>query len=213
MLIEGLINEKHLPLVLAAPLLPLALIFTRKIAIRQSTFLLALLSTGSLISGFFVVMAAGSLLQLSFMRLGFFIQLIFSALLLKGCTQNIALRQGILGLIGIFAASYFTYLLSVPNGNFAILLKTGIIIVFLIAISVMISQVSAKEQLFNKPDFWFAGGVFFHSGLISILLYASSSSTDQGSTGSNEYSVLYLLILFIQSLFFSSGILLQKTSE
>lgn len=88
MLIGEITKSPILAALLAAPLFPLVLVLVRQAnGLKKSTFLLGLLISVNLVSGFYVAVGADIKNQYLFIHLALSLQLIFSALLLRGCTE------------------------------------------------------------------------------------------------------------------------------
>jgi hypothetical protein len=155
--------------------------------------------------------ASGSGIENNFIHVSFLVEFFFTGLLLKFCTDHTILRYSILTAILIFGSVYITYVSLLPKGNISTLMLVGVLLVFLVSILVLFSKWNKLEQnILTVPDFWFTGGIFFHFGLLSLLFLTAKTPTDLDYHDQNEFSVLYVIIFFIQFLFFTVGVVMQK---
>jgi hypothetical protein len=211
MLIGGIIAGVLLPWVLLAPTLPLLLILIKRNHANKTMVALAMLCVVSILSNVFLLLASGSGLQNSFLRVSFLIELLFTGLLLKYCTEHLILRYSIIASILIFGSVYITFISLAPEGNIWVISMIGVIMMFLISILVLLSKMDKLDQnIIMNPDFWFTGGIFLHFGLLSLLLFTGKKITDLDYHSKDDFSMLYVIIFVIQFLFFAAGILVQK---
>jgi hypothetical protein len=213
MLIGEITKSPILAALLAVPLFPLILVLVRKgNGLKKSTFLLGLLISANLVSGFYVAVGADLKNQHLFTHLALSLQLIFSALLLRGCTEAPLLKQVILGGITIFTASSLTTLALLPNGDFSILIQSGFVGVFLISIAVLFTLINQTIYFpFQLAEFWYAGGVFIAYGLLIIYFFAPAFQAIP--TILNLTADFFIVSHVIQNLFFCAGILAQSRTH
>ncbi len=211
MLIGGIIAGYLLPWLLVAPAIPLLLILLRRSLNEKTIMILAMLCVASILSHIFLLIASGSALQSNFSQVSFLVEFFFTGLLLKYCTDHSMLRYSILTALLIFGSVYITYITLLPGGNISRFILVGGLLVFVISIFVLFSKMNKLEQsILTRPDFWFTGGIFFHFGLLSLLLATAKETTDLDYHDQNEFSILYAVIFFIQFLFFAVGVIIQK---
>lgn len=210
--LEGWISEHHLLWVLAAPLIPLAMLIRGKLPFRQTHLLLTILCSISVISHIFVRQSAGTGFQNQFMQQYFFLELILTALLLQSCTDHKQLRSGVIAFVIIFAASYLTFLWLLPGGNYSLIFLFAVLLIFISSTMVLFYMMRNPEvNMMKKSEFWFAGGIFFHFGFLSLLLI--SRDLQYLHVENDSFSLLYVIILFIQALFFAAGIIIPQTTS
>jgi hypothetical protein len=211
MLIGGIIAGILLPWVLLAPTIPLLLILIKRNQASKTMVVLAMLCVVSILSNIFLLMASGSGLQNSFLRVSFLAELLFTGMLLKYCTEHLILRYSIVASILIFGSVYVTFISLSPEGNIRVISMIGVVLIFIISILVLFSKMNKLDQnIIMNPDFWFTGGIFFHFGLLSLLLFTGKKITDLDYHSQDDFSILYVIIFVIQFLFFAAGILVQK---
>jgi hypothetical protein len=211
MLIGGIIAGILLPWVLIAPTIPLLLILIKRNHADKTMVALAMLCVVAILSNVFLLMASGSGLQNSFLRVSFLAELLFTGILLKYCTEHVILRYSIIASILIFGSVYITFTSLSPEGNTWTISMIGVVMVFLISVLVLFSKMNKLDQnIILSPDFWFTGGIFFHFGLLSLLLFTGKDITDLDYHNHDDFSILYVIIFVIQFLFFAAGVLIQK---
>lgn len=211
MLIGGIIAGILLPWVLIAPTLPLLLILIKRNQADKTMVALAMLCVVAILSNVFLLMASGSGLQNSFLRVSFLVELLFTGILLKYCTEHVILRYSIIASILVFGSVYITFTSLSPEGSTWTISMIGVIMVFLISVLVLFSKMNKLDQnIILSPDFWFTGGIFFHFGLLSLLLFTGKNITDLDYHKQDDFSILYVIIFVIQFLFFAAGVLIQK---
>lgn len=211
MLIGGIIAGYLLPWLLVAPAIPLLLLLIRKTLNGKMLVVLAMLCVASILSHAFLLIASGSGLENNFIHVSFLVEIFFTGLLLKFCTDHDVLRYSILTALLVFGSVYITYVSLLPKGNSSTLMLIGVMLVFLVSILVLFSKLNKLEQnILTAPDFWFTGGIFFHFGLLSLLFLTAKKPTDLDYHDQNEFSILYVVIFFVQFLFFTVGVIMQK---
>lgn len=211
MMIGGIIAGYLLPWLLVAPAIPLLLLLIRRTLNGKTLMVLAMLCVASILSHVFLLIASGSSIENNFIHVSFLVEFFFTGLLLKFCTDHTILRYSILTAILIFGSVYITYVSLLPKGNISTLMLVGVLLVFMVSILVLFSKWNKLEQnILTVPDFWFTGGIFFHFGLLSLLFLTAKKPTDLDYHDQNEFSVLYVIIFFIQFLFFTVGVVMQK---
>lgn len=214
MLIGGIIAGYLLPWLLIAPAIPLLLLLIKRTFNGKAILLLAMLCVASILSNIFMIIAAGSGMEDKFLQVGFLVEILFTGLLLKFCTDHSVLRYSILTSLLVFASVYITYISLLPKGNASMLMLAGILLIFLASILVLLSKLGKLEKnLLEVPDFWFTGGIFFHFGLLGLLFLTAKDPADIHYHDTNEFAVLYFIIFFIQFICFSIGVLMQKPWE
>jgi hypothetical protein len=211
MLIGEIIAGYLLPWLLVAPAIPLLLLLIRRTRNGKTLTVLAMLCVASILSHVFLLIASGSGLEDDFIHVSFLVEFFFTGLLLKFCTDHSVLRYSILTAILIFGSVYITYVSLLPRANSSTLMLTGVLLVFLVSILVLLSKLNKLEQnILSIPDFWFTAGIFFHFGLLSLLFLTAKKSNDLDYHDQNEFSILYVVMFFIQFLFFTVGVIMQK---
>jgi hypothetical protein len=155
-------------------------------------------------------MVVGSGLQDAFLRVNFFVEILFTTLLLNHCTSSRILRSSIIISLIVFGSVYLTFSALQPTGLPSIM-TVGVFIVFLASVLVLLSMLNDLEKsILHSPDFWFSAGIFFHFGLLSLLLFTGQDITDVDYHRSDGFSVLYVAIFIIQFLFFATGVIMEK---
>jgi len=210
MMLGGIIAGNLLPWVLVAPALPLLLVLTRKTADFKLMILLSFLCTFSILSNLFLLMASGSGLHEPFLRVSFFVEILFTILLLNKCTSSRVLKYSIIISLIIFGSVYLSFA-SLQPGLLPSIMTAGVFIVFLASILVLLSMLNDMEKIIiNSPDFWFSAGIFFHFGLLSLLLFTGQEITSVSYHQTDGFSVFYVAIFIMQFLFFATGVILER---
>lgn len=208
--VGAIISQPFLAISLVAPLIPLGFLLAKKgNGMRRSTLLLGLLLSANLVSAMFIQISIETALHQVFVHIVYVLQIIFSALLLRGCTDQLILQQIILTIISIYAASSLTLLLILPKGDLSFLIQTGFGVVFILSILVLTSLTYNSPSLLSCPEFWYTGGIFFFYGLLSIMIVIPQLiSLPRGDHSSGTLgSICYLA----QSFLFCKGIAIQRT--
>lgn len=201
-----------LPWVLIAPAIPLLLVLIMRTYQNGSQTSLVLLCVITILSNVFLTVAARSTLDPGLVHISFLATFIFTLLLLKNCTNHRALKVSIFTILLLFIGIYLSVqLLSGDLGNMYLLNTTGTVIIFLLAILVLVSLAYKVDlHILANPDFWYSGGVFFHFGLLSLLLFTGKKITDADYHEQNEWSIMYAIVFCLQFLFFSIGVYMHK---
>lgn len=201
-----------LPWVLIAPAIPLLLVLIMRTYQNGSQTSLVLLCVITILSNVFLTVAARSTLDPGLVHISFLATFIFTLLLLKNCTNHRALKVSIFTILLLFIGIYLSVqLLSGDLGNMYLLNTTGTVIIFLLAILVLVSLAYKVDlHIVANPDFWYSGGVFFHFGLLSLLLFTGKKITDADYHEQNEWSIMYAIVFCLQFLFFSIGVYMHK---
>jgi uncharacterized membrane protein YgdD (TMEM256/DUF423 family) len=208
----GVVTGNLLPWVLFAPVLPLLLLLLRKIHFNAVNTSLLLLCVVSVISNSFLLLAKDHIIQPSFIRFSFVAEFLFTGLLLKTCTDHQLLKYSIITTILVFLGIFTSFsIMGSEQTGMEMVMKTGVLIVFIISLLVLASKVNKlEEHIVSKPDFWFTAGIFFHFGLLSLLLLTAKKTSDIDYHEQGQFSVLYVIIFCAQFIFFSVGVLLPK---
>lgn len=211
MLTGGTILEM-MPWVILAPALPLLLIFMSHSFGNGKQFSMIMLCVITILSNVFLVLAARSEVQETFLQVSFIADFIFTLLLLKSCTDHRILKYSIFTIILVFLGIYITnQLLSTGLSPVRNMIFAGAMIIFLIAMLVLVTLTgNVYQNLSASPDFWYSGGIFFHFGLLSLLLFTGKKVTDIDYHEHNDLSALYTIIFCMQFLFFSIGVYFHK---
>jgi hypothetical protein len=211
MLILEIITGVLLPWVLLAPTMPLLLLLIRRDHFNKTFIALALLCVVSILANISILVASGTELQRSFLEVGFLTEIVFTALLLKYCTDHSLLRYGITSSVLIYASVYISFVGLSPGSSTSVINALGVSLIFLISILVLLSKSSRIDQnLLTMPEFWIAGGVFFRFGLLDLLLLTGKKIRDLDYAEPDDFSVLYVTVFVMQFLFFAGGILIRK---
>lgn len=201
-----------LPWVLIAPAIPLLLVLITRTYLNGSHTSLVLLCVITILSNVFLTVAARTTLDPGLLHISFLATFIFTLLLLKNCTDHRILKVSIITILLLFIGIYLSVqLISGDLAEMGILYITGTIIVFTLAIFVLVSlALKVDLHILANPDFWYAGGVFFHFGLLSLLLFTGKKITDTDYHEQSEWSVMYAIVFCLQFLFFSIGVYTHK---
>lgn len=201
-----------LPWVLIAPAIPLLLLLINRTYLNGSHTSLVLLCVITILSNIFLTVAARSTLDPGLLHISFLATFIFTLLLLKNCTDHRVLKISILTILILFIGIYTSVqLISGDRANMQVLSTSGTIIIFTLAILVLVSlAIKVDLHILSNPDFWYAGGIFFHFGLLSLLLFTSKKITDINYHDQNEWSIMYAIVFCLQFLFFSVGVYIHK---
>ena len=208
--VGAFISQPALAISMVAPLIPLGFLLAKKgNGMRRSTLLLGLLLSANLVSAMFIQISIETTLHEVFINIVYSIQIIFSALLLRSCTDQLLLQQIILTIISIYTASSLTLLLIRPKGDLSFLIQSGFGVVFILSILVLLSVTYNSSSLLYLPEFWYSGGIFFFYGLLSIMnIMPQLLSLPRGDYSSGT---LGSFCFIVQSLLFCRGIAIQKT--
>jgi hypothetical protein len=201
-----------LPWVLIAPAIPLLLVLITRTYRNGSQTSLVLLCVITILSNVFLTVAARSTLDPGLLHISFLATFIFTLLLLKNSTNHRVLKISIFTILLLFISIYISVqLISGELGNMHTLYTTGTLIIFLLAVLVLVSLAyNVDLHIIVNPDFWYAGGVFFHFGLLSLLLFTGKKITDADYHEQNEWSLMYAIVFCLQFLFFSIGVYMHK---
>lgn len=201
-----------LPWVLIAPAIPLLLVLITRTYRNGSQTSLVLLCVITILSNVFLTVAARSTLDPGLLHISFLATFIFTLLLLKNSTNHRVLKISIFTILLLFISIYISVqLISGELGNMHTLYTTGTLIIFLLAVLVLVSLAyNVDLHIIANPDFWYAGGVFFHFGLLSLLLFTGKKITDADYHEQNEWSLMYAIVFCLQFLFFSIGVYMHK---
>jgi hypothetical protein len=211
MLILEIITGVLLPWVLVAPTIPLLLLLIRRNHIDKTTIALSLLCMVAFLANISILVAYGTELQRSFIEVGFLTEIVFTGLLLKYCTESQLLRYSIISAILIFGSVYITFIGLSPGTGTSVINTIGASLIFLISMLVLLGKTNRIDQnLVTTPEFWFAGGIFLHFGLLDLLMLTGKKITDLNYDSPDDFSVLYVTVSVLQFLFFAAGILIRK---
>lgn len=201
-----------LPWVLIAPAIPLLLLLINRSFHNRSHTSLVLLCVITILSNIFLTVAARSTLDPGLLQISFLATFIFTLLLLKNCTHHRVLRISIFTMLILFIGIYLgTRFISGDFGNLQVLTTTGALIIFFFAILVLVSLAYKVDlHILANPDFWYSGGVFFHFGLLSLLLFTGKKITDADYHEQGDWSIMYAIVFCLQFLFFSIGVYMHK---
>lgn len=201
-----------MPWVILAPALPLLLIFLNRSYGNGKQFSMVMLCVITILSNVFLVLAARSAVQETFLQVSFIADFVFTLLLLKNCTDHQILKYSIFTIILVFLAIYLTnQILSTGLSQINNMMLAGAIIIFIVAILVLITLTgNVYQNLILSADFWYSGGIFFHFGLLSLLLFTGKKVSDIDYHEHNDLSSLYTIIFCMQFLFFSIGVYFHK---
>jgi hypothetical protein len=216
MLIPGdVVPGNLLPWALFAPVLPLLLLLLRRMHFNATNTSLVLLCVVSILSSTFLFISDGNALQESFIRVSFVAEFIFTGLLLKTCTDNKLLSYSILTASLVFLGIFSSFcLMGGQESAMEMVSKMGVLILFLFSLLVLASKANkVEEHITSSPDFWFTAGIFFHFGLLSLLLFTAKKTTDLDFHEHDQFSIVYVIIFCLQFIFFSIGLIIPNTLE
>ncbi|MGB4770744.1 MAG: hypothetical protein WBP58_04775 [Chitinophagaceae bacterium] len=201
-----------LPWVLIAPAIPLLLLLITRTYSNGSQASLVLLCVITILSNVFLTVAAKSTLDPALLQVSYLTTFIFTLLLLKNCTHHRVLKISIFTILLVFIGIYLSVqFISGDLTNMHLLNNSGTLIIFLLAILVLVSLTYKVDlHILANPDFWYSGGVFFHFGLLSLLLFTGKKITDTDYHEQNEWSIMYAIVFCLQFLFFSIGVYMHK---
>lgn len=201
-----------LPWVLIAPALPLLLVLISRSYNNGSQTSLILLCVITILCNVFLTVSARSDMDPALLQISFLTTFIFTLLLLKNCTNHRVLKISIFTILLLFIGIHLS--VQFFSGDFAnmyMLNTTGTVIIFILAMLVLVSlALKVDLHILANPDFWYAGGVFFHFGLLSLLLFTGKKMTDADYHEHNEWSLMYAIVFCLQFLFFSVGVYVHK---
>ena len=201
-----------LPWVLIAPAIPLLMVLFTRTYNNSSQTSLILLCVITILSHVYLAVAARSTQDPALLHISYLATFIFTLLLLRSCTNHRVLKISIFTILLLFISIYLSVqFMSGDLGNMHVLNTTGTVIIFLLAILVLVSLVYKVDlHILANPDFWYSSGVFFHFGLLSLLLFTGKKITDANYHEQNEWSIMYAIVFCLQFLFFSIGVYMHK---
>jgi len=201
-----------LPWVLIAPAIPLLLVLITRTYNNSSQTSLVHLCVITILSNVFLAVAAKSTQDPALLHISYLATFIFTLLLLKNCTNHRVLKITIFTILLLFIGIYLSVrFMSGDLRNMHILNTIGALVIFLLAVLVLVSLAYKVDlHILSNPDFWYSGGVFFHFGLLSLLLFTGKKITDADYHEQNEWSMMYAIVFCLQFLFFSIGVYMHK---
>ncbi len=209
----GFLSGVFLPWVILAPAMPLLVILIRKIFFDPAIISLILLCVVTMLVNFFIFLTQDHLpfAQL-FLNISLLLEFIFAALLLRTCTSNSLLQYAVITGVLVFTGVFLT--LGFPGGfknHYPHLDKACFVSLFFFSFLVLISQLhNINHRLTESHIFWISGGLFFHYGLVSLLLFLNDDIEAGGIAPDAEFGLLYTVITIIKFIFFSIGLLVYK---
>ena len=201
-----------LPWVLIAPAIPLLLVLITRTYNNSSQTSLVLLCVITILSNVFLAVAAKSTQDPALLHVSYLATFIFTLLLLKNCTNHRVLKITIFTILLLFIGIYLSARFMSGDLRIMHILNTiGALVIFLLAVLVLVSLAYKVDlHILANPDFWYSGGVFFHFGLLSLLLFTGKKITDADYHEQNEWSMMYAIVFCLQFLFFSIGVYMHK---
>ncbi|MFN9493256.1 MAG: hypothetical protein ACK57D_09400 [Sphingobacteriales bacterium] len=201
-----------LPWVLIAPAIPLLLVLITRTYNNSSQTSLVHLCVITILSNVFLAVAAKSTQDPALLHISYLATFIFTLLLLKNCTNHRVLNITIFTILLLFIGIYLSVRFMSGDLRIMHILNTiGALVIFLLAVLVLVSLAYKVDlHILANPDFWYSGGVFFHFGLLSLLLFTGKKITDADYHEQNEWSMMYAIVFCLQFLFFSIGVYMHK---
>jgi len=201
-----------LPWVLIAPAIPLLLVLITRTYNNSSQTSLVHLCVITILSNVFLAVAAKSTQDPALLHISYLATFIFTLLLLKNCTNHRVLKITIFTILLLFIGIYLSVRFMSGDLHIMHILNTiGALVIFLLAVLVLVSLAYKVDlHILSNPDFWYSGGVFFHFGLLSLLLFTGKKITDADYHEQNEWSMMYAIVFCLQFLFFSIGVYMHK---
>jgi hypothetical protein len=201
-----------LPWVLIAPAIPLLLVLITRTYNNSSQTSLVHLCVITILSNVFLAVAAKSTQDPALLHISYLATFIFTLLLLKNCTNHRVLKITIFTILLLFIGIYLSVRFMSGDLRIMHILNTiGALVIFLLAVLVLVSLAYKVDlHILSNPDFWYSGGVFFHFGLLSLLLFTGKKITDADYHEQNEWSMMYAIVFCLQFLFFSIGVYMHK---
>ena len=201
-----------LPWVLIAPAIPLLLVLITRTYNNSSQTSLVHLCVITILSNVFLAVAAKSTQDPALLHISYLATFIFTLLLLKNCTNHRVLKITIFTILLLFIGIYLSARFMSGDLRIMHILNTiGALVIFLLAVLVLVSLAYKVDlHILSNPDFWYSGGVFFHFGLLSLLLFTGKKITDADYHEQNEWSMMYAIVFCLQFLFFSIGVYMHK---
>ncbi|MFN5478072.1 MAG: hypothetical protein ACK484_15880 [Sphingobacteriales bacterium] len=201
-----------LPWVLIAPAIPLLLVLITRTYNNSSQTSLVHLCVITILSNVFLAVAAKSTQDPALLHISYLATFIFTLLLLKNCTNHRVLNITIFTILLLFIGIYLSVRFMSGDLRIMHILNTiGALVIFLLAVLVLVSLAYKVDlHILSNPDFWYSGGVFFHFGLLSLLLFTGKKITDADYHEQNEWSMMYAIVFCLQFLFFSIGVYMHK---
>jgi hypothetical protein len=166
----------------------------------------------TILSNVFLAVAAKSTQDPALLHISYLATFIFTLLLLKNCTNHRVLKITIFTILLLFIGIYLSVRFMSGDLRIMHILNTiGALVIFLLAVLVLVSLAYKVDlHILANPDFWYSGGVFFHFGLLSLLLFTGKKITDADYHEQNEWSMMYAIVFCLQFLFFSIGVYMHK---
>jgi hypothetical protein len=166
----------------------------------------------TILSNVFLAVAAKSTQDPALLHISYLATFIFTLLLLKNCTNHRVLKITIFTILLLFIGIYLSVRFMSGDLRIMHILNTiGALVIFLLAVLVLVSLAYKVDlHILSNPDFWYSGGVFFHFGLLSLLLFTGKKITDADYHEQNEWSMMYAIVFCLQFLFFSIGVYMHK---
>jgi hypothetical protein len=201
-----------LPWVLIAPAIPLLLVLITRTYNNSSQTSLVHLCVITILSNVFLAVAAKSTQDPALLHISYLATFIFTLLLLKNCTNHRVLKITIFTILLLFIGIYLSVRFMSGDLRIMHILNTiGALVIFLLAVLVLVSLAYKVDlHILANPDFWYSGGVFFHFGRLSLLLFTGKKITDADYHEQNEWSMMYAIVFCLQFLFFSIGVYMHK---
>ena len=201
-----------LPWVLIAPAIPLLLVLITRTYNNSSQTSLVHLCVITILSNVFLAVAAKSTQDPALLHISYLATFIFTLQLLKNCTNHRVLKITIFTILLLFIGIYLSVRFMSGDLRIMHILNTiGALVIFLLAVLVLVSLAYKVDlHILANPDFWYSGGVFFHFGLLSLLLFTGKKITDADYHEQNEWSMMYAIVFCLQFLFFSIGVYMHK---
>jgi hypothetical protein len=197
---------------LIAPAIPLLLVLITRTYNNSSQTSLVHLCVITILSNVFLAVAAKSTQDPALLHISYLATFIFTLLLLKNCTNHRVLKITIFTILLLFIGIYLSVRFMSGDLRIMHILNTiGALVIFLLAVLVLVSLAYKVDlHILANPDFWYSGGVFFHFGLLSLLLFTGKKITDADYHEQNEWSMMYAIVFCLQFLFFSIGVYMHK---
>jgi hypothetical protein len=209
----GFLSGTLLPWVIFAPVLPLIVAMIKRPQLNNTNISLLFVCVVTLLTNIFSLFIKDELpLNNSFFTLVVLVEFIFSLLLLKSCTSNALMKRIIYTSGLVFTGIFITFMiLKGTDEHYSGLIKIGYILSFALSLSVIVTQLeNIKHYLTASPSFWITSGLFFHFGLVSLLLLLNNGVNPDKLPSDEDFGMMYAFITCIKFLFFSIGLIIDK---
>jgi len=196
-----------------APLIPLCIVFFRKLYRQESFSLLMILCVVEILfSIFFSAIPPGTATYYFFNNLYYIAQFLLMSFLLRSCVQNLQVSNAFLFIMGLFVTVAVTFNaikgFNVDN-RLMYSIASGILFVESSIVLIVILLFESKGTVMS-PLFYIAAGIFFYFGLNGYLSFGRKFFFHNDLTDTQNVWKLIYIVSFIKYIFFTIAALLYR---